>query len=136
MSLVKAIQMHQSEAEILKLIESGHEINKTDRSGKTALYFALYNNDDRITNLLLDHGAQLSLSSAGRQNLIVLAQRNPRTIKVLDQMIFRAIRANDAKLVSKFLHLSTNFNITDEKGETPLTLAIKRNNPTIVRYLL
>ena len=51
-------------------------------------------------------------------------------------MIFRAIRANDAKLVSKFLHLSTNFNITDEKGETPLSLAIKRNNPTIVRYLL
>lgn len=51
-------------------------------------------------------------------------------------MIFRAIKANDAKLMSKFLQLSTNFNIVDEKGETPLSLAIKRNNPTIVKSLL
>lgn len=38
--------------------------------------------------------------------------------------------------MQRYLQLGTNFNIVDEYGQTPLNIAIKKNNELIVSYLI
>ena len=53
---------NQNTDEVEKLLAQGVNINEPQGDGATALHWAIYRNDERITGLLLGHGANPNAS--------------------------------------------------------------------------
>jgi ankyrin repeat protein len=95
-----------------KLIISGANTCKPDINGKTPLYWAVDAKNKKIINLLLDHGAELTIHTA----------------------LLHAIDSNYLDMVQLLVKRGAPVNVVS--SETPLTRAIKRGYLDIAKYLI
>lgn len=118
--LVKAVE-NDDLARARKLIAKGANVNLTDEQGGTALQLAAANGDERMTQLLLDAGADVNARQTGRINYDALDHAawtgNGETIRVL-------------------LSAGAHVNDPTAEGWTPLMIAMLYGHLDVVEALL
>lgn len=121
--LEKALIYHayfSSAVEVINLLDKGADPNAKDEHGWTALAIAADRADIQstaIAHALIAKGAKVN-EAVGR-----------------NYPLMNAIKNKNAPLVSILLQNKVNLAIADEKGNTPLALAKKMKNPTVIYYL-
>jgi ankyrin repeat protein len=95
-----------------KLIVEGANTCKPDKDGKTPLYWAVETKSKKIINLLLDHGAELTVHTA----------------------LLHAIDSDYLDIVKLLVERKAPINVVSP--ETPLTTAIMRGHSDIAKFLI
>jgi ankyrin repeat protein len=95
-----------------KLIVAGANTCKPDKNGKTPLYWAVTKKNEDIIDILLDHGAELTIHTA----------------------LLHAIRSNYGLIVWLLVRREAPLNVMSP--ETPLTAAIIRRHLDIAIFLI
>ena len=98
------------------LLKQGVDVDKEDARGHTPIYHAIYTANPRIADLLLQAGAKLHATSM----LIELAHQGIR-----ERESVRYLVEHGADLEAK-----------DEKGDTPLLIAIRQGNHKLAKHLV
>ncbi len=108
---------------IRKLLDSGMEIEETNRMGATPLTVAVEKMRYKVTQLLLDYGAKTNNPDTTRSPVSIVAQQKetPKTLKML-----KLLHRHGAALDSK----------TSGRNTSPLMHAVSANNIETCRYLL
>lgn len=98
------------------LIKNGADINVKDGNGKTPLHWALENGRTQIADTLIDSGAKLDATAM----LLTLVKQ-----QVTDRDTLRFL-----------VRYQADINAKNKSGETPLTLAIKKDNLLLTKNLI
>lgn len=135
--------VHESCHEVIKILLNSKYINVNlkDSNHKTALFYAVENNDTKSINLLAGKTDYIFIKSA-----IELAQnldfsdtlkylKNIEKIKMYKSKLFDAIKFGRC---GEFKYYVTKITLSlfDEEGNTPLHLAIKAGQTDIVKLIL
>jgi len=143
--------VNNNNPEIIRiLLGKGANPNIQNRNGHTPLIWAARNNKPEIVRILLDKGADPNIAgndrytpldwatSHGTQAIINLIIKAKEKLDcTCNQDLLKAVKANDENEVRRLLNEPyINTNVKDEKGYTPLILAVRNNNPEIVQILL
>jgi len=121
----KSLLMIAAQRGFLELVQSLLELNVDmrlkDRSGRTALFYAIEANNENVdvVSFLLDHGADLNHESQERATPLLRA-------------VERGYYGITKMLLEKGANLHTGF---DGSGDTALHLAVKRNDKRIINLL-
>lgn len=105
-----------------QLIARGVDINKPDVTGRTALHWAVDNNDEKMTRLLLAHGANPnSYTNSGLAVLVYPILRGHNTLKHLlyqyHAKLDFALDFISAKLMGHRFELQGDVDIVNAEGE-------------------
>jgi ankyrin repeat protein len=106
--------------DILKyLIANKVSPNEMDWTGKSALYKACYSDNDQIINILIDAGADMEYYGYFDNTPLMEA-------------------ANSGKYISAqtLINRKANVNFKNKYGETPLVLAVKKNDLPMIKLLV
>lgn len=112
-------------------------VNLRDKSGHTALFYAAKSRNPEVIEKLINASDARGVPLINLSTYIVsLAQMGFR-----QQAFMHAIKSNDADTINNVIRIAGlasagMFNTPDITGQTPLMLAIKMHNPSLVRYLL
>lgn len=98
------------------LIRRGVDINLQDAHGHTAIYHAVLGSHLRIADLLLEAGTELDATAL----LLDAVQQG-----VIEREVFRYLAGKGANLEKQ-----------DERGDTPLLIAIREGNHRLARHLV
>ena len=144
---------------VLGLLNSGHNVNQKDSSGKTALMYALDRGSSHST-LLLRYGANVNIvDSKGRNALLYMSNRKLLEYSsihkpLLRQMLFLGVEVNKADLMGRniLMYLSLREDSIDaihtlieykcdvlhrdNQGKSLMYYAIVNNNLGVIRALL
>lgn len=122
---------------VTELIAKGG-VNLLDKSGHTALFYAAKSRNPKVTEKLINASDAngVPLLNLPTKDIVTLAQMGFR-----QQAFMHAIKSNDADTINNVIRIAGlasagMFNTPDITGQTPLMLAIKMHNPSLVRYLL
>ncbi len=132
--LLAAVSQGSSEA-VKKLLEFGADPNGKNNEGLDALTMAIAQDQSNIVKVLLEHGAEIT------EKTLALAARN-REIKeliipFLGSYLIKAVRENNVEIIKNMLKVGANPNFRDKiSSETPLEIAIEKNEPEIIKALL
>lgn len=134
------------------LLESGSDVNATDKDGNTPLHRAAANNHIATCKLLLDHGAEINSQNAdGVTPLHQAARREQRETCALllehgadvnakdqwgDTPLHWAVWYEATQIIGVLLHPGADPNVQDEDGRTPLHMAAKRGHKETCALLL
>ncbi|XP_018794281.1 PREDICTED: rabankyrin-5 [Bactrocera latifrons] len=121
---------HLSIAETL--VKNGFaDINAYDAEGLTLLIRSVKDIDEFAANFLLDHGCQLDLSAreSGNTALHMLCQYNSGESERDDY-------SSIINISEKLLSLNPNVNVQNNRGETPLHVAILSGNHKIINMMV
>lgn len=110
--LIKAMRWDQ-ESLAHYILEKKPDLNATDRNGQTALRAALEMKDWRMVDSLIDSGANVSIQDKEGISPLHCAASHCLNLKVLEKMLSSPTVKMDLK---------------DNKGWTPLMIAIKHGN--------
>ncbi len=102
------------------LINSGANINALDKAGNPAIVFA---STPDIIFALLDNGANLDFTT-------------PDDKYVLHEVFMLAVDNNYATVIQRLLEEDIDLNFIDSFGDTPATLAAKKNNLQLLKLLI
>lgn len=97
------------------LVESGAKVNIEDVKGYTSLCEAVWHKNVPMTQLLLDYGAKLTPTP---------------------YLLHYAILHRHLEMVKVLLNAGAIVNIRDDRGSTPLIVAVKTAQPEIIKLLL
>ncbi|CAG2103254.1 unnamed protein product [Medioppia subpectinata] len=103
---------------VRQLIQSGHNVNKRDGNGLTALHLAAINGDEECVRVLLSSGALIQLCPLKQTALHFAAQNGTQT------------------MVDVLLDFGCVLNSKDSMGSTPLASAVEMNNTDTAVALL
>ena len=140
--------------ELKRLIKEGAKIDETDADGKTALFYAILNDEIYAAQTLIAAKADVNIVAGGKSTPLMTAARFGR-----DQMIPLLLKAGakineqdkfgktalvwatgaDLETVNEMLKGKLNLHIKDEKGETALLKTVLKgdlNAKEIVAALL
>jgi ankyrin repeat protein len=126
-----------------KLIILGANTCKPDKNGKTPLYWAVDTKNKKIINLLLDHGAELTIHTAllhaidlGYLDVVQLLVERGAPLNVVSSGTHLTVAITRGHLdIAKYLIRSgADVNLTSEYG-TPLNIAIRKGHLDIVKIL-
>ncbi|MBU1109115.1 MAG: ankyrin repeat domain-containing protein [Candidatus Riflebacteria bacterium] len=92
---------------VLKLLKYGANVNFCDPEGKTPLWIAVESGDEKMVQLLLDHGGDPKISHDERG-------RTP---------LHCAVANKNVNIVRQLIGKGANANAKDENGESPYALA-------------
>ena len=137
------------------LSRSLDNINNKDASGKTALMYAVENQDTAMVKLLLDKAsAALDIDIVNNNGmtalLIALEKRNIQIVELLlrnskldinyqtpgekNTALHYAVQSRNDKLVEMILNYrGTNQSLTNSNGETAFFIAVKQGNSNVIR---
>ncbi|MFL2856649.1 MAG: ankyrin repeat domain-containing protein [Pseudohongiellaceae bacterium] len=110
---------NQNADEVERLLAQGVNINEPQGDGATALHWAIYRNDERITGLLLGQGANPNTSDDHGVSPLSLAALNANPLLV-DLLIDKGADVNAAR----------------SSGETSLMIASHVGNTAVMELLL
>ncbi|WP_246627336.1 ankyrin repeat domain-containing protein [Paenibacillus solanacearum] len=116
--LITAAQKGDTDA-VLKLLESGADLNGTDRSGRTAAMAATYGNQPATVQALIRKGADINLRDQSLNNVLLYAGAEG----LLDIVKLAIGAGADTKLTNRY-------------GGTALIPASERGHVEVVRELL
>jgi ankyrin repeat protein len=136
--------------EIDSLIKAGAEIDAKNKAGNSALMAAITNRDKLIVEALLKLGANPSIENTQGQTPLALAINDPETFKLLlnsgadinvklngETLLSRAINNQNLQIIQILLaNKKMDVNGKNAQGETPLYVAVSRNNILVAQQLL
>eukprot|EP01132_Coremiostelium_polycephalum_P011133 gene11133-13633_t len=94
-------------------------INESDANRRTALYFATYNNNKAIVDLLLENGADPNISDFDGYTPLM-----------------NAIKVGNTDIAKKLINSGSDIDAVSKEGFTPLHLALLSNDQAIAEILL
>ncbi|WKX91250.1 hypothetical protein Q1695_009799 [Nippostrongylus brasiliensis] len=130
------------------------DIDAADEQGRTAALLSIINENHVLTDVLLQHGADVEKAdNAGNSPLSValfdiknmdLSRKlvelgGPRILNHIvakDCLLHTAVRKEDFEVVRFLLANNAEIDATNDKGETPLWIAVALNNLELVSLLL
>ena len=105
-----------------RLINHGADVRAIEKKGKTALHYAALDGNTQMISLLIDNGAELEAkTSTGSATPLHYAARSP---------------SDSSDPVRQLLLARADKEATTALGDTPLHLAIERDNQACITYLL
>ena len=131
-ALMRAASKGQSDV-VSALLESGADVNTTDKKGLNALLYSL---DDQN----MAHGEERKTLPARRQEVarrILLTKSLNVNAQNADgeTALMRAVRLGNVDVIKSLLAKGANVNRTDVFGETPVTIAYEKGNAEIEKLL-
>lgn len=117
--LRRVVDYNGSEAIVRILINAGAEVNKTDRQGKTALYYSLQNNNFGFAQELIKAGADVN-----------------KTYDLGETLLETAVKFDNERLVFFLIDAGADVNIADKSGINPLMHSILNGNDSVARKLI
>jgi ankyrin repeat protein len=120
-----------------KLIISGANTCKPDINGKTPLYWAVYSQYEEIINLLLDHGAELTIHTAllhaiglNYLNMVQLLVERGAPLNVVspETPLTRAIMRGHLNIAIILIKSGADVNLGDECGKVSVEVCIEKCN--------
>ncbi|CAB3384229.1 Hypothetical predicted protein [Cloeon dipterum] len=142
-----------AENSVESVLEKSARVNRCDNFGRTALQFAVSSKNVDLVQMLLDIGADLTLTDLEGKNAMHYAVNNERMLRFIiekngylvkerlkngNSILHLAIRSSYQ--TDKFLWLveqcEIDLNATNSEGETPLLLACKMRKWIIAKILL
>ncbi|XP_031574916.1 uncharacterized protein LOC116308594 [Actinia tenebrosa] len=100
------------------MMDAGAYVNTTDNEEKTALFYAVQDNNERMVRALIDAGADNITDNEGKTAL------------------FYAVQDNNESMVRALIDAGADVNTTDNEGKTALFYAVQENNESMVRTLI
>jgi ankyrin repeat protein len=140
-----------SQAQVLRLLENGAELDMGDDTEKTALHYAVLNGHTNIVKILLEEGADSNLQDENGCSCLLLLRRNIEQIlplllefganlEIADYegrtLLNLAAQTKDKNFIKFLLDAGADVNCQDAKGMTPLLNAAKAKNYEVVEFLL
>jgi len=112
------------------LIDAGADPRLRDKAGRTALHHAAKMREGAaIVELLVRSGADVNArASSGDQGTPLLC--------AVENYLEVEDRQEAALIIRVLVHLGADINTTDARGNTPLVLAAKHNQPELIRLLI
>lgn len=147
------IASNQSHTAVVDVfIKKGVDVNVKDGENKTALYYAIRNNNRELADLLLKNNAVLPteqelldqcLLSAVRysfQDIAETLMKEGASLSALNQkgqgVLHNAVIGNNLKWIDLLLDRKTNCNLLDRYSRTPLHYSVEQNQFEISERLL
>ncbi len=120
------------------LISRGAVIQTTATSGYTPLHDAVYGGNIKIVRLLIDHGADIyAADQLGKRPLDLAIEKGYGEIIPLLKPLHLAAESGDFNGVKKISEANpTSLNLKDERGWSPLHLAVKTGHLEIVKLMI
>jgi ankyrin repeat protein len=128
-----------NQEEIVSLLLSrGAEIQPTSTSGYPPLHDAVYGGNIRIIKLLIDRGADLyAADQLGKRPLDLAIERGHAQIVPLLKPLHLAAGSGDLIRVKNIVEKTPkSLNLKDERGWSPLHLAVKNGHLEMVKFLI
>src|SRR5438034_3448472 len=104
-------------AQVRKLIDSGSDVNTTDKDGTTALMHSVIESDVRMMKLLIDKGANVNMKNSQDSTALMYAATNLAKTRVL-------------------LDAGAEVKVKGKRGATPMSVAVTTFGSTPVLKLL
>jgi len=104
-------------AQVRKLIDSGADVNTTDKDGTTALMHSVIESDVRMMKLLIDKGANVNMKNSQDSTALMYAATNLAKTRVL-------------------LDAGAEVKVKGKRGATPMSVAVTTFGSTPVLKLL
>jgi ankyrin repeat protein len=131
------------------LIEYGADTNAEGNKGVTALMAAAANGQEEIVETLLKNNANPNLTAFGDNTVLMSAVKYPRIVKILimhnanvsqkdsfgRSALIWAVHNKNIESCKILLENGADPNLSDQKGETPLSLARKKGMVKISELL-
>lgn len=102
-----------------QLLRSGADINFMDTAGNTALIRAVFNDDDLVTQFLLQRKCSVSIANYNGETALTVA-----------------CRLGHVKMATKLAEHGADINSRDEQLQSPLISAIMANIADVAMYLI
>jgi len=116
-NLIRAVE-NNNISEVKKLLKEKVDLNNYVH-GATPLFFAVMNDNAKLTELLLEHGANPNIRYKKKETPLLLA-----------------LMKDNLKIAELLLKHGANPNIKHVNGRTPLYVAVRDNKPEVVKLLL
>ncbi|KAJ3620763.1 hypothetical protein MTP99_004686 [Tenebrio molitor] len=128
-----------------KLIILGANTCKPDKNGKTPLYWAVDTKNKKIINLLLDHGAELTIHTAllhaidlGYLDVVQLLVERGAPLNVVSSgtPLIRAIERSHSDITKYLIKRGADINLADKNGNLPLKVCMEKRNFEILNSMI
>ena len=135
------------ESGVVESIAAGAELNDVNADGETVLLIAAKRGDERIVRILLDAGADIDARNPlywaivqGQVAVALLLLERGANVSVTtaegDSPLLAATRHNQTDIALALIHAGARLNAVDRFGDTPLRFSIEWGNSAVVRALL
>lgn len=127
------------------LITKGANLNLQGNDGKTALHLAAASHDVEIFSTMIKSGAKPSVADyVGKVPLDYVSGTHKGQFETIvaqiepdkNNMLFLFVEKGSIKPVSQLIEQGVDVNIRDKNGDTPLMIAVRKNDSTMVNLLL
>lgn len=137
---------------VKKAIQSGLDINATDKDGHTALIFAAYNGHSKVVNYLIENGAFVNLANINNRTALMLASSGPfiETVEILlnadadpdiadnvenfTALMFAAAEGQ-LDVVKILINNGADKTLKDTDGDTAFDFAVENGHSEVVAFL-
>ncbi|KKP04159.1 hypothetical protein THAR02_03751 [Trichoderma harzianum] len=125
--LIEAIKLKDHDTAWV-LLNAGAKPNEQDANGKSPLFYAIERQDNDLIWLLIHKGASVTAPSLSKKT------GGKNTGMYMQTPLEQALRRKNHSVA--WLLWASSFNVTDDYGNTALSLATQKQNPTITEILV
>lgn len=147
---LKGAFANHDEKKIREAIKDGARVNIRNRDGATLLEYAVAGGDKNLLELIVDHGADLSVTTrgftplmsaawSGRVDMMRILTKNGADLNARDDYgrtaLMLAVSHNKFSAVKFLVEKGADKNLRESDGFTALDIGIKEKRYQIVQYL-
>ncbi|XP_042340035.1 CARD- and ANK-domain containing inflammasome adapter protein [Plectropomus leopardus] len=138
-----AVEDNWSLAELL--LQNGAAVNARNADKKTALFYAVSQNNQKTTSVLLNAGAEVDYDvineaiKLNEESTLRLLLDNPEgalSEDTLGSALFSAVKQNHDGAVTALIDSGANVNMLDKQGYAPLLLSAELGHAEVFRVLV
>jgi len=122
-----------------ELLESGADPNVADKWGWTLLHEAVFNNNEAMVVLLLDHGANIEAKAVTEKWSYTSLDGSKSGTNIIESEmtpLLLAAKRNQFSVVKLLADKGAKINIKNAQGRSGLHFAARANNISLVRFLV